>query len=141
MIRLDRYTLIDDCYNANPASMKAAIDLLSMADTEKIAILGDMFELGENSHRLHAEVGEYAAGAGLQKLFCVGQEARHMYEAAKKAGGAGEVRYFPTRAALLENLGRALTEFPKGCTILIKASHGMEFSGVVELLRGGTALN
>lgn len=145
LIRLDRYTLIDDCYNANPASMKAAIDLLSMADTEKIAILGDMFELGENSHSLHAEVGEYAAGAGLQKLFCVGEEARHMYEAAKKAGDAGEIRYFPTRDALLETLEQAkdefsqgkfpVGEFPMGCTILVKASHGMEFSKVVEMLR------
>lgn len=135
LLRLDRYTLIDDCYNANPASMKAAIDLLSMSDTEKIAILGDMFELGENSNRLHAEVGEYAAMAGLQELFCVGEEARHMYEAAKKAGGTGKIRYFATRAALLEALEQAGEEFPKGCTILVKASHGMEFSGVVELLR------
>lgn len=140
LIRLDSYTLIDDCYNANPASMKAAIDLLAMADRSKIAILGDMFELGENSHRLHAEVGEYAAGAGLQKLFCVGEEARHMYEAAKKAGGTGEIRYFPTRAALLEELGQAVEEFPRGdfpvgCTILVKASHGMEFSEVVKMLR------
>ena len=51
--------------------MKAAIDLLSMADTQRSAILGDMFDLGENSHRLHAQIGEYAAGAGLQRLFCV----------------------------------------------------------------------
>lgn len=140
LIRLDRYTLIDDCYNANPASMKAAIDLLSMADKSKIAILGDMFELGENSHRLHAEVGEYAAGAGLQKLFCVGEEARYMYDAAKKAGGTGEIRYFPTRDALLEALEQGSEEFlrgefPVGCTILVKASHGMEFSKVVEMLR------
>lgn len=140
LIRLDRYTLIDDCYNANPASMKAAIDLLSMADGSKIAILGDMFELGENSHSLHAEVGEYAAGAGLQKLFCVGEEARHMYEAAKKAGGAGELCYFPTRDALLGALEQAEEEFPRGefpvgCTILVKASHGMEFPRVVEFLR------
>lgn len=140
LIRLERYTLIDDCYNANPASMKAAIDLLSMANTEKIAILGDMFELGENSHRLHAEVGEYAARAGLQALFCVGEEARYMYDAAKKAGGIGEIRYFPTRAALLEELEQAGGKFPRGIfpvgsTILVKASHGMEFSGVVEMLR------
>lgn len=135
LIRLDGYTLIDDCYNANPASMKAALDLLSMSDTEKIAILGDMFELGENSHRLHAEIGEYAAKAGLRELFCVGEEARHMYEAAKKAGGIGEIHYFPTRAALLEALERAGKEFPKDCTVLVKASHGMGFSAVVELLR------
>ncbi len=140
LIRLERYTLIDDCYNANPASMKAAIDLLSMADTQKTAILGDMFELGENSHRLHAEVGEYAAGAGVQQLFCVGGEARHMYEAAVRAGGAQEVRYFPTRDALLQELKRETGTIPKGSTVLIKASHGMEFSKVLEILSqlGGT---
>lgn len=137
LIRLDRYTLIDDCYNANPASMKAAIDLLSMADTDKIAILGDMFELGENSDRLHAEVGEYAVRAGLQKLFCVGERSRHMYEAAEKAGSAGEICYFPTRDALLEALEKAVAEFPGGCTILVKASHAMEFAGVVEMLCRG----
>lgn len=143
LVRLDRYTLIDDCYNANPASMRAAIDLLSMADTEKVAVLGDMFELGEDSHRLHAQVGEYAARAGLGMLFCVGEESRHMYEAAVKAGGIGEVRYFPTRQELLEALGQPGNEFPEGCTVLVKASHGMEFPGVVELLsqKGGTELS
>ena len=60
LISTETLTLIDDCYNANPVSMKAGIDLLCMADTKKIAILGDMFELGENSDKMHADVGEYA---------------------------------------------------------------------------------
>lgn len=135
LIKLERYTLIDDCYNANPASMKAAIDLLSMADTKKTAILGDMFELGENSHRLHAEIGEYAAKAGLEQLFCVGGEARHMYEAAQKVGGVQKLRYFSTRDELLKALEQGTADIPKGSTILIKASHGMEFTKVLEFLK------
>lgn len=142
LIRLPKYTLIDDCYNANPASMKAAIDLLAMADTEKVAILGDMFELGENASALHAEVGEYAARAGIERVICVGEESTHMYEAAKKIFDAvplkdrPEVLHFPTRERLLHALaGRSEELIPNGCTVLIKASHGMKFSEVLEFLQ------
>ena len=61
IIRDDKLTIIDDCYNANPVSMKAAIDLLETATTKKVAILGDMFELGEQEKQLHRSVGEYFA--------------------------------------------------------------------------------
>ncbi|MCM1543019.1 MAG: UDP-N-acetylmuramoyl-tripeptide--D-alanyl-D-alanine ligase [Blautia sp.] len=164
LIRLKDYTLIDDCYNANPASMKAAIDLLAMADTEKTAILGDMFELGENSHALHGEIGAYAASAGIDRIYCVGQEAEYMYRAADERmaeaknadhgtadvgqadvvsrstdrGSETPVRvsYFPTKQDLLQALKANLTKYvPKGSTILIKASHGMEFTEIVELFK------
>lgn len=82
IISTPHYTIIDDCYNANPASVKAAIDLLAMADTRKVAILGDMLNLGENSHAYHAEIGSYAAEAGIDCIYCVGEESRYMYEAA-----------------------------------------------------------
>lgn len=129
LLRLSHYTLIDDCYNANPVSMKAAIDLLQMADTEKTAILGDMFELGENSDSLHAGVGSYAAEAGIERIFCVGENARHMYEAAvAKAGEGQSVTYFATRQELEEQLRDNLEQMiPYGNTILLKASHGMHF--------------
>lgn len=150
LLRLGRYTIIDDCYNANPVSMKASIDLLAMADTRKVAILGDMFELGENSDALHAEVGAYAAQSGADCIICVGENARHLYAgaigaencavrdgaAACAARGEQSVLYFKDRAALMESLKSrrdALT--PEGCTILVKASHGMEFAKVVEYLR------
>ena len=135
LIKLEKYTLIDDCYNANPASMRAAIDLLSMADGAKTAILGDMFELGENSHRLHAQIGEYAAGAGLQELFCVGEEARYMYEAAKKMGGVPRLFYFSSRDELLQALKQGTASVSPGGAVLIKASHGMEFTKVLEFLK------
>ncbi len=137
LIRLERYTVIDDCYNANPVSMKAAIDLLAMADTEKTAILGDMFELGENSDALHAEVGRYAAEAGIDRILCVGEASRHMYEAAvDSAEGTRHIAYFPSRDALLEVLGKERGEYiPDGCTVLVKASHGMEFGRVLKFLK------
>lgn len=149
LIRTDRYTLIDDCYNANPVSMKAGIDLLCMADTYKVAILGDMFELGEKEDALHAEVGAYAMDKQVERLICVGNHSRHMYEAALKEqektlcnpdgvsdAESGRIAYFETREDLLEALKAQPERFlPMNCTVLIKASHGMHFEDVVELLK------
>lgn len=138
LLRLERYTLIDDCYNANPASVKAAIDLLALADTQKVAILGDMFELGENSDALHEGVGEYAAAAGIDRILCVGENSRHTFRAAlARSGGPAQIWYFPDRETLLGTLGEKLEEYiPKGSTVLIKASHGMEFYRVLDFLKG-----
>ncbi|MCM1056852.1 MAG: UDP-N-acetylmuramoyl-tripeptide--D-alanyl-D-alanine ligase [Firmicutes bacterium] len=137
LIRLPEYTLIDDCYNANPASMRAAIDLLAMADTKKVAILGDMFELGEDSDALHAGVGEYAVTAGIDRLICVGENSRHTFHAAVEHGPeAIQPVYFPDREALLKALEEKQEEYiPKGSTVLIKASHGMEFTEVLKFLQ------
>lgn len=139
LIRLSRNTLIDGCYNANPASMKAALDLLALADTEKVAILGDMFNLGENSAGYHGEIGGYAAEKGVDRLICVGEESRHMFEEARRCGGKSGMQsvYFPDRPALMEALENRLEELvPEGSTVLVKASHGMEFIQVLDFLRG-----
>ncbi len=137
LIRLPKYTLIDDCYNANPVSMKAAIDLLTMADTTKVAILGDMFELGSNSNAMHAEVGAYAAQKGIDYIYCVGENSKHMYESALQEITEGQMLcYYSTREELLEELAKNPdTLVPTGCTILIKASHGMSFAEVLEHLK------
>lgn len=151
ILYLERYTVIDDCYNANPVSMKAAVDLLSAADNCRVAILGDMFELGEKSDALHAEVGAYAAGSGVERVICVGENSRHMYAAAlgeaqcaapngaevSSAGHKGKsVLYFASRDALLDALKERREELlPEGCTVLVKASHGMAFERIVEELR------
>ncbi len=136
LIRTEKYTLIDDCYNANPVSMKAGIDLLCMADTEKVAILGDMFELGENEKEMHAEVGAYAAQHEVEYLLCVGENSRAMYEAAKAQKSECKVFYFATREELLAALNADRAAYcPDGSTILVKASHGMQFAEVVELLK------
>lgn len=137
LIRLPGFTLIDDCYNANPASMRAAIDLLALANTKKVAILGDMFELGEDSDALHAGVGEYAALADIDGLLCVGENSRHTYRAASEHGkGKVQAAYFPDKEMLLKALDEKLEEYiPQGSTVLIKASHGMEFTSVLEFLQ------
>ena len=133
IIRTDSLTIVDDCYNANPKSMKASIDMMKDANGRKVAILGDMFELGEDGDRLHAEVGEYAINAGIDVLICVGEASANMYEAARDGN---DVRYYPTRddlmAALSENSAGILR---KGDSCLVKSSHGMGFALVVEELK------
>lgn len=133
IIKRENLTIIDDCYNANPVSMKSAIDLLMMAVGRKVAVLGDMFELGENSDAMHEEVGNYAAGAGADVIVCVGENSKHMYNGVMKHKKEGqETFYYSTREELLENIGSILKEQD---TVLVKASHGMGFSKVVEVLQ------
>ena len=135
IIQGDKWTIIDDCYNANPVSMKSAIDLLAMADTRKVAILGDMFELGSTEKDLHKEVGTYAASGHIDVLICIGKLSLSMYEGAsetfKQAHSSFELKYFPTRDELMNALPNLLNEKD---TILVKASHGMEFDYVVKAL-------
>lgn len=131
VIALPSCTLIDDCYNANPVSMKAAIDLLSMALGRKVAVLGDMFELGEKEEELHREIGAYVAEKAVDVLICAGELSRFMYEEAVKKS-SGEVYYFKTRDEMMTYLKEILKP---GDNILIKASHGMQFEKVVEFLQ------
>lgn len=134
IIRAEKYTIIDDCYNANPVSMKAAIDLLTCAEGRTVAILGDMFELGVKENALHEEVGSYAVEHDVDVLLCVGSLSRYMYDGAMKVWDeAGDVRYFETKEELLETLPQILCE---GDTILVKASHGMHFEEVVKVMGG-----
>lgn len=134
IIRGGRFTVIDDCYNANPVSMKAALDLLTMSDLNisprRVAVLGDMFDLGKNERELHAEVGKYAAGLEIHVLVCVGKLCKSMYDAAAGAANEGkkELHYFEDKADMLSALENILQD---GDTVLVKASHGMKFEEVV----------
>lgn len=124
-------TVIDDCYNANPVSMKAAIDVLSKAEGRKIAVLGDMGELGADEERLHHTVGEHFAGKGIDELFCAGTLSRSIAEAVRSCSPETNVHYFETREAL----ERALQPYVReGDSILVKASHFMGFSEIVKML-------
>lgn len=125
-------TVIDDCYNANPVSMQASIDVLSQAAGRKIAVLGDMGELGENEKELHAGVGRYVAGKEIDFLYCAGELCREMAHAAEEISHSKtEVHYFKTKEELIEAL---LPDIKKGDTLLVKASHFMEFPKIVEAL-------
>lgn len=130
-IRTEKYLVIDDCYNANPVSMKAALDVLKTANTRKVAILGDMFELGEKEKEMHAEVGAYAAECGIDLLLCAGDLCINMKEAALHAKPDFEAIWFADKKALTEALPACLKE---GDTILIKASNGMGYREIVSLL-------
>ena len=128
IIPLQDFILIDDCYNANPVSMKAAIDLLQSANNRKVAVLGDMFELGEEEEKLHYEVGEYAKGK-VDYLICVGNLARNIYEGAFKNGEEDtRVIYLPKKEDIYSILKQII--MPQD-TILLKASHGMGFADIV----------
>ncbi|MCC8080704.1 MAG: UDP-N-acetylmuramoyl-tripeptide--D-alanyl-D-alanine ligase [Lachnospiraceae bacterium] len=129
LIQTGGITIIDDCYNANPVSMKASLDVLSLAEGRKIAVLGDMGELGERERDLHREVGVYAAKKGIDIVLCTGELSEDLQKAAQ-VGCAAE--HFDTREALLKHL---LSLIKKGDAVLVKASHFMQFSEIVETLK------
>ena len=136
IIQTAHYTVIDDCYNANPASVKAAVELLAMADTKKTAILGDMLNLGEESDRYHAQAGRQAAMLGIDHILCVGEESRHMYHGAKEqANEKQHISWFPDTETLLKALEEdAAGLIPEGSSVLIKASHDMNFAKILDLV-------
>ena len=125
-------TIIDDCYNANPVSMKASLEVLQDALGRKVAILGDMGELGVNEVEMHREVGAFAASRDIDLIVCTGTLSKEMAEAARKAAPEKQVEYFPDRAALFEALPNLVKD---GDTVLVKASHFMQFDKVVESLK------
>lgn len=131
MIETDKLLIVDDCYNANPMSMKASLNVLHDGAGRRVAILGDMGELGENEIALHEEVGAHAVSCGIDACVCVGDLSTHMYEAAKKADPAFCVYHEKNRESLLAHLDRYVQ---KGDTVLVKASHFMKFEEVVKAL-------
>ncbi|WHZ17728.1 MAG: UDP-N-acetylmuramoyl-tripeptide--D-alanyl-D-alanine ligase [Nitrospira sp.] len=128
--------VINDCYNANPASMKAALQLLAELGHGKrsIAVLGDMLELGVDSKRMHREVGAFLAGQGIGQLLACGVLGRELAEGARQAGMASErILELPDAAAA----GIALTSMVRqGDVVLVKASRGMRMEQVVDTLAG-----
>ncbi|MCR4922586.1 MAG: UDP-N-acetylmuramoyl-tripeptide--D-alanyl-D-alanine ligase [Lachnospiraceae bacterium] len=132
-----KYLLVDDCYNANPKSMKAALDLLSKSEKRKAAILGDMFELGENSAAMHADIGKYAVNSGVKLLLIAGENSLDMYKEALKAKEACKrevyIRYFEDTDKLINALSQD-DLIKQDDVVLVKASHGMHFESVVDKL-------
>lgn len=114
--------VINDAYNASPDSMKAALDALAaLGYAPRIAVLGDMLELGGGAARLHAEAGAYARAAGVDALITVGE----------LAANYGGVRAADNRAAAE---AAALAMRP-GCAVLVKASRGMRFEEIVDIIK------
>ena len=132
IIDTDDYTIIDDCYNANPVSMKASLGVLQDGLGRKIAILGDMKELGEHEASLHYEVGAYAAALNIDGILCVGSLMKNLAKAVQEANPSMLLIHFDT----LEDLQKELpSHIKKGDTLLVKASHSMNFANIIAQLQ------
>ena len=108
------------------------IDVLSQAPGRKIAVLGDMGELGEAERSLHAEIGRYAAMKQIDFLYCTGELSKEMIQAAEdEETNRTYAAHFESKADLIDHLRLVMQ---KGDTLLVKASHFMEFSKIVEAL-------
>ena len=131
LVKANGMNVIDDCYNANPVSMEAALDVLSHAKGRTIAVLGDMGELGDNEAILHFGVGRCVAEKHIHTLFCAGTLAVEYKNGVAAVGTDCEVYHFENRDDMIS----ALLDYVKaGDNILIKASHFMDFPKVVEAL-------
>ena len=131
LVKANGMNVIDDCYNANPVSMEAALDVLSHAKGRTIAVLGDMGELGDNEAILHFGVGRCVAEKHIHTLFCAGTLAAEYKKGVEAVGTDCEVYHFENR----DDMITALLDYVKaGDNILIKASHFMDFPKVVEAL-------
>jgi UDP-N-acetylmuramoyl-tripeptide--D-alanyl-D-alanine ligase len=133
--RLNGITVINDCYNANPASMKAAVNLLAElgVGTHTVAVLGDMLELGTHAPAFHLEVGAHVAARGITSLVSCGALGRAIAERARKAGMAHE-RITECQDAQ-EAVPRVLSIAQPGDVVLVKGSRGMRMEQVVDALR------
>ena len=131
VIKTDDYTVIDSVYNASVDSMNAALKVLNRYETRKVAVLGDMFEMGSYAEFGHREVGKFA-GEYADILVAIGDDAKFIREEAVKNGMKEEnAHYFETKEVAMEKLNDILE---KGDTILVKASRGMHLEEVVEFL-------
>jgi len=129
----DGVVMIEDCYNANPMSMRAALDELAATSSGRpVAVLGDMLELGPDSERLHREIGAHARSRGVELLIAVGPRAKAI--AAGFGGDAQSAADAPAAAELLPGLLRS------GDTVLLKASRGVGLERVSAALRSAGPL-
>lgn len=132
--RLGGVTVLEDCYNASPDSMRAAIRALRMLEAKRsIAVLGDMLELGPLTSQAHAQIGAFAAQQGVDMLFAYGPAAVEMARAAKSAGLAA-CSHETDASALAQQLLQTLRP---GDAVLFKASRGMHLEEVIAAIYEG----
>lgn len=128
---VNRCRLVDDSYNANPGSVKAAISMLAELPGERVLVLGDMGELGADAAQLHAQVGVYAAQQGIEHLFTVGElsvHAKMAYEEQRPAGA----QHFADKEQLVEELSQLAHS---DMTVLVKGSRSAAMEQVVVNMR------
>lgn len=127
-------TIIDDTYNASPDSMKAALNVLAGFEVKgkKIAVLGDMFEMGDFAPSLHNEVGEYAGQVGIDALYAVGELAEHIYKGTITQDAKMTIKYYKDKESFINE---ASLMIHTDDVVLVKASRGMQFEKIVEAIR------
>ena len=127
VVRTEKITLLDDCYNSNAEALRSGIDSLCELPGRHVCILGDMLELGDTGWEAHYAGGAYAAEKGVERLLCCGELAEAY------CAGAGEIaRRFPDRTALIAALHE---EIRPGDCVLVKASRGAHFEEISEALK------
>ena len=132
LIKIRDITIIDDCYNANPVSMKASIEVLGKAAGRSIAVLGDMGELGDDERKLHYEIGTALEDNHIGYVFTVGELSEEINKSLSNTNSSCMAHHYKTVDEMLVDL---LPIIRGGDTILVKASHFMNFSHVVEALK------
>jgi UDP-N-acetylmuramoyl-tripeptide--D-alanyl-D-alanine ligase len=123
VVAKDDITFIEDCYNAAPDSMRAAVNTVcSVAKGRKICVFGDMLELGKDSALMHRDVGEYAKEQGVDIMLCFGNEAKYICE------GFGDAILFESKDELAQHLKGIMQ---KDDAVIFKASRGMAFEEII----------
>lgn len=125
-------TIINDCYNASPDSVKAAVKVLCSENADrKIALLGDILEMGDYAEKAHYELGRFIAESGIDVLVTAGSNMKHLAQGAQD-GGMSDVKAFDKTLGVCEYIKDKLK---KGDAVLVKASHGMNFSEVYRAIK------
>ncbi len=131
MLKSRTLNLIDDTYNANPDSVRAAIEILSELPAPHLLVLGDMGEVGDQGPEFHAEIGEYAAERGIETLLCMGELMRYgaaVFPGARHFGG-------------MESLSNAvLADLPHYRSVLVKGSRFMKMERVVQAIEAAASM-
>ena len=123
--------LLDDCYNANPQSVTAALEVLAKTECDRrVAVLGDMGELGALTDQAHYNMGALAAMLGIDFVVAIGEKAARIADGTAQSGG--EVLHFSTKEEALKTLKE---ELKPGTAMLVKASHAMHFGALVDALQ------
>lgn len=132
-------TVLEDCYNASPESMRAAIDVLcecTPTSSRRVAVLGDMLELGKDTIKLHRAVGEYLQSRGIDLLIAVGNDGVEIAQGAVAAGlDPAKVLLFIDRNNVEEITKGLASHVKKGDTVLFKASRGVRLERVITSLK------
>lgn len=125
-------TIIDDCYNSNPTSCASAIRSLSRIEGRRVAVLGDMLDLGDGTQGLHRDIGKTAANMGVDLVLTAGTLSKEISRGAQGGTGGIATRHFSTKRELIDSLNHLIQ---KDDIVLVKASHSCGFEEVTEALK------